>query len=186
MIDIGAHLGFFSIMANNLNSQIPIYCFEPFSENFDLLKKNLKENRLKNIHPKKQAVSDKIGETELLISKEDLNHSIENAIEATGKKEKINTTTLEKIFQKNRIEKCNLLKLDCEGSEFKIIYSTPKEIFKKIDHIILEYHDWTANQSSDQLKNYLENLGYRVKKFPNHKMKELGYLWCIKPNTTLL
>lgn len=178
VIDIGGHLGFFSIMATALNPNVPIYTFEPHSGNYELLKANLKNNRIKNVHPKQLAVSDHIGQMKLKLSQEDLNHSLEKAIEPTGDTQEVQTTTLERIFQKNRIEKCDLLKLDCEGSEFKIIYGTPKELFKKISHIFLEYHDWVEGESSQKLKSYLENIGYKVKQFPNHKIKELGFLWC--------
>jgi hypothetical protein len=99
-------------------------------------------------------------------------------LEPTGETQKVQTTTLEGIFEKNRIEKCDLLKLDCEGSEFKIIYSTPKGIFDKISHIFLEYHDWIEGESSKELKNFLEKMRYKVKKYPNPKMSELGFLWC--------
>lgn len=180
IIDIGGHLGFFSIMCNLLNSKVPIYAFEPHEGNFELLKTNLKNNHVKNVHPKQLAVSDEVAQLELQISEEDLNHSMVKAIEPTGMTQKVQTTTLERIFQKNRIEKCDLLKLDCEGSEFKIILNSPKELFKKIDHIFLEYHDWAGAGKSSELKQYIQNLGYQVEQYPNHKMKELGFLWCTK------
>lgn len=217
IIDIGGHLGFFSIMAATLNPNVPIYTFEPHIGNYELLKANLKANRIKilpnaaksakpfnptanptdptanpanrqaGVFPKQLAVSDTIGQTELLISREDLNHSLEHAIEPTGSTQTVQTTTLERIFAKNRIDRCDLLKLDCEGSEFKIIYSTPKTVFDKIDNIFLEYHNWipstefrqkqAPNTSGKTLQTFLQNLGYTVKNFPNHKMPELGFLW---------
>lgn len=180
IIDIGGHLGFFSIMCNLLNSKVPIYSFEPHEGNFKLLKTNLKNNHVKNVTAKQVAVSDEVAQLELQISEEDLNHSMVKAIEPTGLTQKVQTTTLERIFQKNRIKKCDLLKLDCEGSEFKIILNSPKELFKKIDHIFLEYHDWAGAGHSSELKQYLINLGYKVEQYPNHKMKELGFLWCRK------
>lgn len=182
IIDIGGHLGFFSIMTSMLNPNVPIYTFEPHIDNYELLKANLKNNHVRNVQSKHLAVSDSVGQTDLHLSRENLNHSLEFAIEPTGQTQTIQTTTLERIFEKNQIEKCNLLKLDCEGSEFKIIYSAPKTIFDKIDNIFLEYHDWIEGESNDKLKSYLENLGYKVQKFPNNKMPELGFLWCVKPN----
>lgn len=180
IIDVGGHLGFFSLMASLLNSKVPIFTFEPHAGNFELLKTNLKNNHIKNVTAKQTAVSDEIGEVKLQISKEDLNHSVVHAIEPTGEIESIHATTLERIMQKNKIEKCDLLKLDCEGSEFKIIQNSPKELFKKIDNIFLEYHDWAGNGNSKKLKAYLESIGYKVQQFPNYKMKELGYMWCKK------
>jgi FkbM family methyltransferase len=180
IIDIGGHLGFFSIMAATLNPTVPIYAFEAHAGNFKLLKENLKANRIKNVTPKQLAVSNTVGQTQLILSQEDLNHSLEHAIEPTGQIQPVQTITLERIFTKNRLDRVDLLKLDCEGSEFKIIYSAPKEIFSKIDNIFLEYHNWVPNENSDKLKNHLANLGYTVQKFPNPKMPELGFLWCTK------
>lgn len=180
VIDVGGHLGFFSLMAGLLNSDVPIYTFEPHAGNFELLKENLKQNHIKNVTAKQTAVSDEVGDIQLQISKEDLNHSTVHAIEPTGETQTVHATTLERIFQKNRIEKCDLLKLDCEGSEFKIIQNSPKELFKKIDTIFLEYHDWAGTGNHNELKNFLESVGYKVQQFPNHKMKDLGYVWCLK------
>ncbi len=178
IIDVGGHLGFFSLMASALNPTVPIFTFEPHSGNYEILKQNLKENRIKSVHPKQLAVNDSIEQIDLQLSQEDLNHSIIKAIEPTGESQKVQTTTLERIFQKNRIERCDLLKLDCEGSEYDIIYSAPDDLLKKIQTIFLEYHEWDQKGASDKLKNYLIAKGYKVQKFPNSKMPELGYLWC--------
>ncbi|QQR83728.1 FkbM family methyltransferase [Candidatus Peregrinibacteria bacterium] len=183
VIDVGGHLGFFSVMASTLNPKVPILSFEPHLGNFELLKTNLKKNRIQNVIPKQVAVSDVNGPVILQISQEDLNHSLLKAIEPTNQTEQVQSTTLERIFHKNRIEKCDLLKLDCEGSEYKIIQSTPQEIFERIDHIFLEYHDWFPGHNVNQLKQTLMNAGYRVEHYPNHKMKELGFLWCLRNNT---
>ena len=52
----------------------------------------------------------------------------------------VDSITLQKIFDLNNIKKCNLLKLDCEGSEYEIIDSLPNSYFSMIDKMIIEYH----------------------------------------------
>lgn len=178
VIDIGGHLGFFSLYASLLNPEVPIYCFEPHAGNFELLKKNLKENRVRNVTAKNLAVSDKIGEVDLLISKEDLNHSIVYAIEPTDEVQKVQTITLEKILSRHDLGQIDLLKIDCEGAEFLIIEDSPPEVFDKVSHIFLEYHDWAPGGDHRRLKKFLEAKGYKVENYPNSKMKELGFLWC--------
>jgi len=180
IIDIGGHLGFFSLMAASLRTSLPIYCFEPHAENFEILEKNLKDNGIENVVAEPVAVSDVTGEVDLLISREDLNHSLREAIEPTGKVQTVQATTLEKIFEKNKIQHCGLLKIDCEGSEYEILYSTPKPLFDKIQAIFLEYHEWSEKGLADALKIHLEKMGFKVKKIPNGKMEELGYLWATK------
>jgi FkbM family methyltransferase len=180
IIDIGGHLGFFSLYASLLNPTVPIYSFEPHIGNYELLKQNLRDNKVKNVYPKQVAVSDKIGDVKLILSKEDLNHSIVHAIEPTGEEQSVQTTTLERIFQKNNIGHCDLIKIDSEGSEFALIYATPKDVLDRVSTIFLEYHDWVKGQSGDELKRFLEKHGFKVSKYPNNKMKELGFLWCHK------
>jgi FkbM family methyltransferase len=183
VIDIGAHLGFFSLMASLINPKVPIYSYEPHVENYSILKLNLRENQVQNVFPKQVAVSDQSGMGELILSKEDMNHSLTKAIEPTGLTQKVQTSTLEQIFQKNRIMRCDLLKMDCEGCEYKIVESTSKELFSKIDRIFLEYHDWDQtghHAKSNELQKHLQKMGYKVQRFPNAKMAELGYLWATK------
>lgn len=177
VLDVGGHLGFFSLMAATINPSVPIFLFEPHEGNFALLKENLKQNHVRTVIPRRLAVSDHVGEAQLLLSKEDLNHSLVKAIEPTDAVQTVQATTLERIFEKNRLTSCDLLKLDCEGSEFAILPNTSDEVLKKIRHIFLEYHDWTDPTGSDRLMSFLVSKGFKVNKFPNAKMKELGFLW---------
>ena len=178
LIDIGGHLGFFSLYASLLNPKVPIYAFEPHIGNFELLKKNLKNNRVKNVTAKNLAVSNKIGEIDLQLSKEDLNHSTTMALEPTGETQGVQATTLERIFEKNNIGQCDLIKMDCEGAEFGIIYSTSDSVLDKVSNIFLEYHDWIPGEDHRKLKVFLETKGYMVEDYPNSRIAELGFLWC--------
>lgn len=178
IIDIGGHLGFFSLYASLINPKVPIYAFEPHAGNFELLKKNLKDNHVKNVTAKNLAVSNKEGEIELFISQEDLNHSTVHAIEDTGERQKVQAITLEKILNRHNLGQVDLLKIDAEGAEFQIIEDSPFEIFDRVSHIFLEYHDWVPNGNHKRLKKFLEARGYKVDDYPNAKMPELGFLWC--------
>jgi FkbM family methyltransferase len=172
IIDIGGHLGFFSLYASLINPKVPIYTFEPHAGNFELLKKNLKDNHIKNVQAKNLAVTDKAGEVELKLSKEDLNHSTVHAIEDTGEVQKVGSITL------FGLEQVDLLKLDAEGAEFQIIEKSPAKVFEKIENIFLEYHDWVPDGDHKRLKRFLEAQGYEVDDYPNVRMPELGFLWC--------
>jgi FkbM family methyltransferase len=57
-IDVGAHAGFFSIVASKKNKRLAIHSFEP-SRNFFFLKNHIKYNNLKNISAQKLLVSNK-------------------------------------------------------------------------------------------------------------------------------
>ncbi len=56
ILDIGAHIGCFSIYARKLNSHSPIIAIEPEPDNFSLLKENLKLNHCGNVTVKQMAL----------------------------------------------------------------------------------------------------------------------------------
>ena len=61
IIDIGAHIGLFSLLVSQLCKTGKILSFEPVRENFDLLVSNLKLNHIQNVSPFNTAVSKNSG-----------------------------------------------------------------------------------------------------------------------------
>ena len=57
VIDIGAHIGLFSLLVSQRCKTGKILSFEPVRENFDLLVSNLKLNHIENVLPFNMAVS---------------------------------------------------------------------------------------------------------------------------------
>ena len=49
VLDIGAHIGLFTLFASQFCTNGKIYCFEPIKENFELLQENIKMNNLENV-----------------------------------------------------------------------------------------------------------------------------------------
>ena len=44
------------------------------------------------------------------------------------------------IFSNNNISKCKLLKIDCEGAEYEILYSANVENLKNCEYMRAEFH----------------------------------------------
>ena len=72
------------------------------------------------------------------------------------------STTLERIFLDNHVENCQLLKLDCEGAEYEILFDTSREILNRIQNISMEYHQVPEYTISD-LTKYLKDIGFDVR-----------------------
>jgi hypothetical protein len=70
---------------------------------------------------------------------------------------------------------CDLLKLDCEGDEYRIILDSPDEVFNGIKNIAMEYH----GRGADIIRDRLLKLGYEVFVEP-FKSKTSGYLYATK------
>ena len=137
IIDIGGHIGLFMLFCKQFCHKGKIYCFEPALDNYRIFLDNIKLNNFKNIFPFNTAVSKQDGNIPLYLNDDASGHSLflknSNSIQ-------VDSITLQKIFDLNNIKKCNLLKLDCEGSEYEIIDSLPDSYFSMINKIIIEYH----------------------------------------------
>lgn len=163
VMDIGAHIGVFSIYAAVLTKNGKVYSFEPMPENYKMLKKNISINRIKNIIPINEAVDSKPGSHVLFINEENTGGNsllIKNSDKS--EKIKVKTTSIEEFMKKYSVDKIDLLKIDCEGSEYNILFKCPKKILKKISKITMEYHSIDKSRNAKTLKKFLENNGFKV------------------------
>jgi len=159
IIDVGAHIGLFSILIDSKVKNSQIHAIEPNSENFNILKEQIILNSMKNISAYRVALSDKKGKMKLYSGE----HSARGSLlreEGQGFEE-VDTITMEDFFNINKIEKCDLLKMDIEGGEYLVLYSTPKKIFDKISKIFLELHS-IEGESKEKMMNFLKQMGFRL------------------------
>ncbi len=159
VVDIGAHIGIFSVFAAKLASNVKVFCYEPSEDNYTLLKDNIAINNLKRqVVPTKEGVCGKKGKRSLFIDNSNPAwHSMFDKL--SNKKTDIKCTTLKDILDKNKIRKCDFLKINCEGAEYEILFNTPKKYFKKIGSITIEFH---PTEDIRKLKKFLENNGFSV------------------------
>lgn len=176
IIDVGAHIGLFSIYCKKMCNPCWIYCYEPEHENFEILNDNVKLNKISNISLNELAVSPISGLIKFYKGDDSSSHSYVNKSEIS---QDIQSIKLDEIFENNKIEKCHLLKLDCEGAEYGILLSTSDQTLKKIKQIILEYHI-IPNQQSDLLKELHSKLQDNNFVLQETKINEKsGYLYAI-------
>lgn len=165
VIDIGAHIGTFSIYAAHHNPSWRIYSFEPFKESYDLFVKNIRLNNLSNIFAFNSAVAKDSGTKTLYLDA--LNTSAHSFTKKTSASVQVASSTLEEIFRSNTISQCDLLKIDCEGAEYEIVFNASAEILRKIKKINLEYHvphhyGVSADRAVTDLIKYLEDNNFQV------------------------
>ena len=172
IIDIGAHIGLFSLLVSQLCKTGKILSFEPVRENFDLLVSNLKLNHIENVLPFNMAISKNLDKLNLFLNDDQSAHSI---FPKSSESISVESTSLQKIFEENKISSCKLLKLDCEGAEYEIIDSLPSEYLNKIQNIVMEYH--SADTKPELVKNLIQkikNAGFKIKTRPHHD--DMGFL----------
>jgi FkbM family methyltransferase len=168
VIDIGAGLGDFAIGVAREHPRCSIYAYEPFPESFALLKENLNLNRAQNVRPFPYAVGGQVGTAQLrFITSEQVQHTTVSDSDRSGSGIEIPSVTLDQIFAELGLEQCHYLKMDCEGAEYEIFFNTGRSTLEKIRHICLEYHDGVTKYSHQDLINFFEKNGFRVRHTPN-------------------
>ena len=167
VIDIGAHVGLFSVFCGMLNPQCKIFCFEIAKDNFEKLEQNIKNCKVKNVIPFCLAVTDKsevidyypgrdcseFSTTQISFSN-NRKTIVDAGLNPVGRGKSI---TLNEVIEENNIDSVDFLKLDCEGAEFEILYATTEKNLKKINKIGGEYHEYekyTANDLIDHLSKF--------------------------------
>ena len=102
IIDIGGHIGLFSLLVSQKSKCANIYSFEPIKDNFDMLKTNLELNNIKNVFPFNLAVSKNSDEINLFLSDDESAHSI---ISKKSESITVKSISLQKIFDVTPLQK---------------------------------------------------------------------------------
>ena len=136
VVDVGANIGYYTLLMAKKAKRV--YAFEPEGRNFEILKKNIIENNLRNVVLVKAAVGEKKGFVDLLISAENFgDHTVLTGIDNNRKIERVKLVSLDDYLKK---EKCiDLLKIDTQGFEPLVIGGSKKMISKFKPSIFLEY-----------------------------------------------
>ena len=179
IIDVGGHIGLFTLYASQFCKNGLIFTFEPVKENFELLSENIISNNLKQVKHFNLAVSNSDLPVKLYINEDAAGHSM---FSESPQSINVNSISLQQIFDDNNISNCYFLKLDCEGSEYEIIKNLPTEYFKKIKKMIIEYHMAdTHPELLDELIKILKSQNYKLE--IKTLFKDIGFLYAIRSNS---
>jgi len=156
VIDIGGNVGMVSIYLAKKFPFLKIYAFEPVKEDYENFLQNMKLNNIPNetITVENKAVTcdgravnmninlqNKGGSFVLRDPNGNLNDFKNIKFDNLETNNiSINSIKLEEICKKYGIKKIKLLKIDCEGSEYEILYNLSKEVFSNILTIRGEFH----------------------------------------------
>lgn len=139
IIDIGGHIGSFTLAAA---WQVPagrVIVYEPDKENYFQLIKNITLNNFKNVTAHNLAVGSN-RQTRILYH-DTINTSRTSFSRPTRRKSVTEVVTLADVFSANDVGRCDFLKMDCEGSEYEILFAAPDELLGRVAKMVVEVHD---------------------------------------------
>jgi len=149
VLDIGAHIGTFSVKAARKFSDARIYAFEPMDENYDLLLDNVKDL---NVIPIRMAVHGENPPIEIVEKYPDGNTGGTILLYGEGK-EVVPSISIWEVMEE--IEFVDILKIDCEGGEFEILQFLDLE---KVGCLLVEFHTLYHSKKIEVAKRWYDML----------------------------
>jgi FkbM family methyltransferase len=164
VVDVGGHKGYFGAYAL-LEGAAEARSYEPESRNFAAL-----ELSAATFGPRwiahRAAVGSTSGAVELHVSAESAGHSVVHE-EHEGERRVLGSESVEMVAMRDVLEAAAphrgrlIVKVDAEGSECDIVLGTPVDMWRKVDHVFLEVHEFATCTSRD-LVDHLGAAGLRV------------------------
>ena len=122
-LDIGANIGYFSLLAASKDPTCKVIAFEPAKDIFGKLKENITINHFKNIITVNTAVGEKSEEKVLFLSRSDNlgMSSFRQPENFSGETEKVKVVSIDDWIKIAGLHKIDLIKIDVEGSEMTVL-----------------------------------------------------------------
>lgn len=181
IIDIGANAGYFTLFAAARFSQAKVFSFEPVPVNYAQLERHRELNESKSIHCFPQAVAGHAGVINLTFDLSDsftTTATIFASKKAAEKSLAVPCVTLQQLMNENGIGKCDLLKMDCEGAEYDILYNCPADYLRRIDQIAMEVHRGPKeNQNIDALESFFKQQGFFTRRRIASQLYSMLWAW---------
>ena len=165
VLDVGANVGFFSLFALQKFDNVNVYAYEPMPKNYAQLSKYYGELNKDNWQIHNKAVSGKAGTITLHYDASD-SFSTTASVHANEREPdtaEVECVTLRQIVDEYNLTKIDLLKLDCEGSEYNILYHADDEVMNMVKSVTMETHPGDEpNESHEAMIEFLQSKGFSV------------------------
>jgi FkbM family methyltransferase len=165
VIDVGANIGDFAVMAARKCPAGRVVAVEPLRSAGQIIEAQARLNSLHNITWVHAVLSDRNGTSAA--------NRLGSAYDtAEGAAEQVQSHTLSQLMADLQLDRIDLLKLDCEGAEWDILPSA-EAVLPLVRQIAMEFHcerGWTV----EKLANWLRSRGFVVRHTEGPGM---GLLW---------
>jgi len=149
---------------------VRVHAYEPFPDNVSWLLQNVEESGLTNVEVHQQAVAGKSGVRLLQIDPSDwIMHSLFERGADTGEGLPVECISFDEVVNGTATGGCDLLKIDCEGSEYEILQGCAPETLRLVKRIVGEYHEGPhLNGTGRDLCRFLESRSFRIDRFESY------------------
>jgi len=161
-LDIGAFLGYYTLISCEEINNGTVVAFEPFPEHYDRVRKNIGINGY-DAYVEPIALSDEIGESSI-------SESGSPTLREAGNTD-VMTSTLDEYVLKNDLS-IDVMKVDIEGAEHQLIRGAERTLQEQDLTLLLELHSNKLEEMGSSAANVLQHLdrmGYCLEKLPERE-----------------
>ncbi|MFY0628607.1 MAG: FkbM family methyltransferase [Reichenbachiella sp.] len=165
IIDCGANIGLSTFYFKMLFPNCSIMAFEPNPYAFELLTKNVEQNKLKNVELFNYALSNTEGKLDFFLNQN--KGSLEGSLIKKRGGQNILSVSIKPLSSFILNHKINFIKIDVEGSERQVIEDLANnKLIENVDQFIIEFHHQMEGESAylSEFLNHFEksNYGYNL------------------------
>lgn len=162
ILDIGANTGAYSLIAKSVNPNARVIAFEPLPKAIEFFKKNCDLNKF-DVTLYGKALSNFEGEAVVhLETSEDFAYAVAvnrklQVPEIKTRELVIQTTTLKKVIEEQRLDSIDLIKIDVEGHEAEVLETIKDDLQRWRPVILIEI---LTDQMGKRIEEIVGNVGY--------------------------
>jgi len=165
VLDIGANIGYFTLIAAQKAKKGKVVAFEPVQELSKKLQQNIRENHFQNIKVVEAAAGESEKDSTIYLSTSENSgmSSLQPPENFSGLSQAVKIINIDQWIKQSEIEKIDIVKLDIEGSELFALRGMKETLINFKPFLIVEINkNILANFSlvPGDIMNYLTGLGY--------------------------
>jgi len=155
VFDIGANVGFYTLLASTLVGNGKVVAFEPVPGNLRHLRRHLSLNKVQNVTVVESAVSDEEGTVLFKRGASNTNGSID----ANGDFQ-VTAVSIDRLISTHEVPIPSLIKMDIEGGEFRALIGARATLMEYHPTIFLATHGAEIHRNCCE---FLRSLGYNLR-----------------------
>jgi FkbM family methyltransferase len=170
ILDVGAHVGAFATNVASARAGVAVECYEPSPSTAEFLRGNVEANGLDDrIRVHEAAIAATAGTAALDDNSSGSVHNglvgeagrLVNGDDSAGHRHVIQVKTVSFDAAAEAGGPFDVVKMDCEGGEYALVYASDKRHWASVQRVVMEYHP-VAGESWDELRAWFEGVGLRV------------------------
>lgn len=163
VVDLGAHIGVFSLMAaRKVGPTGRVIAFEPSPQTLELLRRNLAANGLAWVKLHSVALAEADGTANFFVATDAANNPVTDTLIATPDRKSVpvRLRRLDDVLAEEGISVVDHLKIDVEGAEMRVLDGAPKTL-ARTRRIVMEVHPPQVNPAD--VRRRLEAVGFHCR-----------------------